>query len=518
MFGFTKNQYLLAGALVIFLISIATYGFYTYRSFLHDDAFITLRYSHNFINGKGIVWNAGEYVEGYTSFLFLLLISVLGKLGVDLLISARLIGLISYCGIIICFVLFLRRFYSEENPAPLRFVPLMLTATSYPLIVWSLGGLETCLFALLCFIALGVFSETMNTTSRAGLFGGICFSLLAMTRPEGVLFFLIACLFILAERSGRKINDFGLVFLLTFGIIFGSYLVWRVIYYGTLLPNPYFVKTGFDLWKLASGIKYYREFSLTPPYLIPLVALGTGYVYLKQKLDKKILYLLCCIVAYVFYVLAVGGDHMPAFRFFAHLIPILALAVFHILKTGVINLNLALLLAMVAISLQVIVPGKALKQAEKMDAAAFVGSIVGKYIARTFPTGSLIALNTAGSAPYYAINMQFIDMLGLNDRTIARRKITNRVLPWQFTPGHEKGDGKYVLSRSPDYIIIGYAEGNLITQPIFLSDLEIGQEDSFYANYQLQEVKLDVSKIPGYQNYTATASGTLTFRYYKRKN
>ncbi len=518
MFGPIKMKHFWIGVLTIFVLFISNYGFYTYRSFLHDDAFITLRYSHNFINGKGIVWNAGEYVEGYTSFLFLLLTSVLGKLGVDLLTSARLIGLVSYCGIIICFVLFLKRFYSIKYPAFFWFIPVMLTATSYPLIIWSLGGLETCLFALLCFIALGVFSEVINTTSRAGLFVGICFSLLAITRPEGVLFFLIACLFILTKRSGKKIYGFGIVFLLTFGIIFGSYLLWRVIYYGTLLPNPYFVKTGFDLWKLASGIKYYREFSLTPPYLIPLVALGAGYVYLKKKLEDKFLYLLCCIVGYVFYVLTVGGDHMPAFRFFAHLIPILALAVFHILKTGVINLQLALLLVIVTISLQVIVPGKALKQAEKMDAAAFVGSIVGKYIARTFPPGSLIALNTAGSTPYYAINMQFIDMLGLNDKTIARRKTTNRVLPWQFAPGHEKGDGKYVLSRSPDYIIIGYAEGNLITQPIFLSDLEIGQEDSFYANYQLQEVNLDVSQIPGYQNYTATASGTLTFRYYKRKN
>ncbi|MCX7765565.1 MAG: hypothetical protein N2246_02525 [Candidatus Sumerlaeia bacterium] len=322
----------------------------------------------------------------------------------------------------------------------------------------------------------------------------------------------------MAKRNGNRINGFGPIFCLTFVVIYGSYLVWRVIYYGKLLPNPFFVKTGFDLWKLASGIKYYQEFFLTPPYLIPLLALGTGYVYLKKKLEDKFLYLLCCIMTYIFYVLAIGGDHMPAFRFFAHLIPIFSLAIFHILKTGVINLQPALLILIVTISLQEVFPGRALKQAKIMDAAAFVGTIVGKYIAQTFPTGSLIALNTAGSTPYYAINMQFIDMLGLNDNTIARRKITDRILPWQFTPGHEKGDGKYVLARRPNYIIIGYAEGNLITQPVFLSDLEIGKEESFYANYQLQEVKLDVSQIPDYQNYSATASGILTFRYYKRKN
>jgi len=45
------------------------------------------------------------------------------------------------------------------------------------------------------------------------------------------------------------------------------------------------------------------------------------------------------------------------------------------------------------------------------------------------------------------------------------QEVTNKYLPWQLIPGHGKGYGKYVLSRKPEYIIIGLAEGD--TKPWF---------------------------------------------------
>ena len=34
---------------------------------LIDDAMISMRYAWNFSHGSGLVWNPGEYVEGYTN-------------------------------------------------------------------------------------------------------------------------------------------------------------------------------------------------------------------------------------------------------------------------------------------------------------------------------------------------------------------------------------------------------------------------------------------------------------------
>ena len=40
--------------------------------FLCDDAFISFRYARNLLKGHGLVFNPGEYVEGYSNFLWTL--------------------------------------------------------------------------------------------------------------------------------------------------------------------------------------------------------------------------------------------------------------------------------------------------------------------------------------------------------------------------------------------------------------------------------------------------------------
>ena len=40
--------------------------------FITDDAFISFRYVRNLLEGHGLVFNPGEYVEGYTNFLWIL--------------------------------------------------------------------------------------------------------------------------------------------------------------------------------------------------------------------------------------------------------------------------------------------------------------------------------------------------------------------------------------------------------------------------------------------------------------
>jgi arabinofuranosyltransferase len=41
-------------------------------AWLSDDGFISFRYAQNLAEGRGLVYNAGEYVEGYTNLLWTL--------------------------------------------------------------------------------------------------------------------------------------------------------------------------------------------------------------------------------------------------------------------------------------------------------------------------------------------------------------------------------------------------------------------------------------------------------------
>ena len=138
-----------------------------------------------------------------------------------------------------------------------------------------------------------------------------------------------------------------------------------------------------------------------------------------------------------------------------------------------------------------------MRDAQHLDPAASVGRDVGMWIQQNLPAPSTIALNTAGSTPFFAPQHRFIDMLGLNDRHIAHRQIKEQRTWMQQFPGHGKGDGQYVLSRQPDYIILGPAQG-LPANPEFvdshhvvwfLSDQELAETDEFHKHYQLRKAQ-----------------------------
>src|SRR5262245_10792520 len=60
-----------------------------------DDAFIYFRYAENFANGRGLVWNVGERVDGATSFLWTVLLGLAMKAGIAPLTASFALGLLT---------------------------------------------------------------------------------------------------------------------------------------------------------------------------------------------------------------------------------------------------------------------------------------------------------------------------------------------------------------------------------------------------------------------------------------
>ncbi len=507
--------------LLLGALALCGIGLSIYQHFYHDDAYISLRYVQNFLHGQGLVWNVGERVEGYSNFLWVILVSLLGMIGVDPVAATKALGVSSLGLIAVALWFWGRRLFPNEITT--TSLAILIVLSSLPMIVWSIGGLEPVLFALLLLLSLWAAMSAKSGSRTNSILTGILFALLSMTRPDGPLYLLatLSWLFMQTTHGKRPWRVIGTIFI-TFAVCFGSFLLWRYSYYGDLLPNPYYVKGSISAEHFGRGLKYLYENATSLPYLLPLAFLGLLWIRLRGKWADRHGLIFLMLIVHCFYVAVIGGDHMPAFRFMVPIIALCAIIIADTVRTIAHEMKDAFsLLALAAVAglvaMQILFPPEPVARAQKMDGAAFLGRIVGEYINTNFPKGSLIALNTAGSTPYYAPDHRFIDMLGLNDRTIAKRKDPPRVARWQEVPGHEKGDARYVLSRRPDYIIAGGAAGYSVTMGWFLTEYELARMPEFGEQFEPKMVVIPVRQYLGYEQYEESESGEMGFAYYQRR-
>jgi arabinofuranosyltransferase len=548
---FIKNNHtrmnlllLLASCVCLIFFLLQLLGFY------HDDAYISLRYANNFLAGNGLVWNIGETVEGYTCFLWVILISVLGAFHVDLVIASKFLGIVFAFATLIIFFIFERQ--------KMALGALLLSTNSY-FALWAVGGLETIAFGFFVFLACYLFQKNHRNWKTLIAIGFI-FALATMTRPEGIIFFTITILFCFFNEGKISNSNLKSVFSLLTGflVLYSPYFIWRFYYYGHLFPCTFYVKGGTNIFKILFGIRYGYHFLISCGFLVVVMFFIKDW----KKFVQEKFYLICSIIFYCGYILLIGGDHMEGFRFFVPILSLFYLLIQESLAETRFNSRLFVLcLSLIVVSINLFNSYRSIpkRYVDTMDAqshsdkyrkcftvpdqAAYIGKLVGLYIKAHWPAHATVAANTAGSTPYFS-NMKFIDMLGLNDYTIAksdtpsddmsffrdfvevkkiftgdgRREIiqylTKRYLTWQLMPGHGKGDGPYVLARKPEYIIIGPAHGD--TKPWFLSDKEIIAATDFYKNYELKEATIKISDTL-HRYYQPTKTGNLTFRYYERQ-
>ncbi|RLI86247.1 MAG: hypothetical protein DRO76_04225, partial [Candidatus Altiarchaeales archaeon] len=78
----------------LLLVGLSIYNSLRFR-FTVDDAYIGIRYARHFVEGSGLVYNIGERVEGYSDFLWIILLSFFGFLGFNFVSAAHFLGLFS---------------------------------------------------------------------------------------------------------------------------------------------------------------------------------------------------------------------------------------------------------------------------------------------------------------------------------------------------------------------------------------------------------------------------------------
>ncbi len=486
-----------------------------------DDEFITMRYAQHLVEGHGPRWNLdGAPVEGYSSPLHMLLLAALALARIPMLAAARVVGFVSHAVL----ALFLWRFIARRNGNMAAALVSALVVASWPMLVWDLGGLEPTLFAATLAIGTLLTLDYIETGSqRKILAGGTLLGLAIFVRPDGALVAAVALFACLALGRVASLRSRARDVALAAGacaLVLLPWEVFRLAYYHAALPNSYYAKVyGIPLiWRVAFGLHYWRIYAKSAPFLAAML-LPTGIAVLaKRRLASFDAGLWACIVAYAAYVVDVGGDHMMAFRFMVPLVPLMAVAlvraidILNGLKTARRAAAVSLLLLLV--SARQIAPN--VENPREQDTSVLLGEAMGRYINGHWAPGSLVAINIAGTTAYFADKLNFIDMLGINDREIAMRNPVPVDLQTVREIGHLKGDGASVLARRPQYIIPLGGTGPLLAKNgvgYFLSEYELARLPDFWNIYQPCELTLSTAGDAG-----ALLPMNFQFIYYRRRD
>ena len=300
-----------------------------------DDAYIGLRYAKNLAGGLGLVYNAGERVEGFTALAWVLWQALAIKLGVPPEPWSHVSGIACYTGAILLLAwtsLRLRRRLGIE--ASLLPAAALLAGFHHDWNVYATSGIETSAYTFL--LLAGYFATVqLGQTPRTVAFPALLFALAALTRSDGVLPAFVAGLWILAFARPRLKTAlvFGGVFLL----VWGPAQLWRIWYYGDFFPNTYYTKSAMLAW-WGQGWTYVRlYFQKYWFFLASLPALAAALIHLtRMEPDRRgrfvrdwlpeVILAGAIAVTYTLYIARVGGDFMyarmliPATPFYALLV------------------------------------------------------------------------------------------------------------------------------------------------------------------------------------------------------
>ena len=305
-----RNAWILLGVTLVLLLAHS----WLYR-FLTDDAFISFRYSVNLAHGQGLVFNPGmERVEGYSNFLWVLMLAALDVVGLAPEHTALPLSFLFTIALWAVVAWFGWRQRREGEPSWLAAVPALMLAVTRSVAVWSTSGLETRLFEALVVsgaLRLVVEVETLERDGKPRLLSPWAFALATLTRPDGLLIslaaFAVAALHL--GRVARQALPRWLAGLVPFAVLVGGHLLFRRAYYGDWLPNTYYAKVDGRTW-WSSGFTYLSAFALEYGAILwlPLVAFGALFNVQRGRAFTPLLFA-AVVVPHTLYVASIGGDH-----------------------------------------------------------------------------------------------------------------------------------------------------------------------------------------------------------------
>lgn len=437
-------------ALALLLALVFSLAHQLAYSTVPGEAYVAFRYAVNTAEGFGPVFNPGERVEGYSSFLWMIALAFPKALfGVNVQATAVTLGVACTLGSVLLAYFVVNRIVRLADPEgpglpALGVAAAVLTAGVGSVAAYGAAGLETPLFVLLVLAVCGV------VVARRPVVAGVFVALAMMTRPEGAVLAITVGVWLLLAALRRWENGWAPAgYALSVLVVVVPWTAWRVTYYGYLLPNTVAARPDDEFSdQLSRGWGYLSGFAVAHQVFLLLGVAAVAALVHRRRVAAapparaRSLVWLTFVLAVGFVVLAVlaGGGGLPAWRLLAVVPPLLACAAaaaFGIFVTsGTVDLPspvprarrlerrrvpAAVTVGMCGLSLLVSLTHPAMLSA--MHAVRDrTGDLVeiGNWLGEQLPAGSVVGARAAGPVGYAAPRLTVIDLQGRADEFLAR--------------------------------------------------------------------------------------------------
>ncbi len=453
-----------AGPSKLFLITLLSHvlGYAWINRFVLDDAFISLRYAKNFAEGHGLVWNVGQRIEGYTNFLWTVLLAPAFKLGVDPVNYSYTLSLLAFLATLFFSYKLASEMWGDKRAGV---AVLCLLGFNFSFSSYATGGLETQFGIAMMLGAIWSISKAASEERLWWSFFASVFTVCSiMTRMDSILLIAPFSAILVAQANGKRDLD-SLKRLLLYGLcVMIPLVVWMALrksYYGDWVPNTFHIKTHGCSFVRGGyyQLLFYCVYALFLPFFVALFKLKSVYAACVER--REALLIIIAVALWSLYLLRVGGGFMefrlmmPAYA----LLAILLAGLWSAFSSKFLKIGLAFILALASLShaaIQYKYP--AIQSISDLKQCESEWSEVGLLLGKLFDYGGekvCIGVTAAGVIPFYS-NLPAFDLLGLNNREVALSG--NQVTPvsrWLGTrPGHARvADWLQVLNAGVDLII-----------------------------------------------------------------
>ncbi len=282
-----------------------------------DDAFVYFRYVDNLLFLKrGFVFNAGEYVEGFSSPFWAMLLIVLRSTGLDYWILTKALAV----GCFVAFWMLAVRLNRRMSGAGIRAnsggppstgvaivnAPLAYLCFAYGPLCYFSSGIETP-FVQIAAVVFALFALNPRSMPLS-----VALAVSPLVRHELALPLLI-CVVWAWQRTGKL--PWRLLGMST--LFVGAWLLFRVIYYADFLPNTFYLKNDVNI---AQGLVYVHQTFATYSLYWVMLFFGVAAWWLRRSAGsdgtdeapnlswgpRAVMFV--CAAAVTVYVIKIGGD------------------------------------------------------------------------------------------------------------------------------------------------------------------------------------------------------------------